>query len=216
MTENWMVSASTWKTHPWTLFTSAMSHSSFLHLLFNMVAIGSIGRDIQTVVGPRAFLALCAAMAAAGSLGHLAWSAPRMPANWTPRSEFIPVYILPDGTPLLQSQVEAYTKVHGKPNVEVRHVFMSEDHVWEPGLGASAIASGLFGMSAVLWPRKQFIVFVFSTHASKLLLYFTAFSTLSLLLNPESRIGHAAHLSGLGVGVLAAILLRGRSMRFIR
>lgn len=181
-----------------------------------MFAIGTIGRDIQTLLGPRGFLMLCGATAVAGSLGHLAWSTSRMPAGWTPRSEVIPVYILPDGTPLLQNQVEAYTKVHGRPNVEVRHVFMSEDHVWEPALGASAVASGLFGMSAVLWPRRQFVVLVFTTHASRLLLYFAGFSTLSLLLNPESRIGHAAHLSGLGVGVLAAVLLRGRAIRFIR
>jgi membrane associated rhomboid family serine protease len=215
MTENWMVSVTTWKSHPWTLITSAFSHSSMLHLLFNMIAIGTIGRDLQVMLGNRRFLSLYLGAAVMGSFGHLWWSSARQPANWVPRSETIPIYILADGTMLLPRDVDTYVKVHGElpPSTPLHYVSVSEDHVWAPALGASAAAAALFGLAATLWPQRSFLFLVFPVRASRLLAGFIAFSTFSLLLSPDSHIGHAAHLSGLAVGVATALLTRGKVLK---
>ena len=214
MTENFMVSATTWRNHPLSLFNSAFSHSGLLHLLFNMVAIGTIGSSLQTVMGPVGFIGLTVVSALVSSAAHLAYTSRRLPENWQPRNQYIPFYVLPDGTPILESQIEAYRRVHGQEAAAQKSYFMnSEDHVWQPGLGASGVASAYFGYSTVLWPRKQFSVLFWTTHASRLMTLFVAFSTISMVVSPDSQIGHAAHMGGLAVGVVAALLTRGRGLR---
>lgn len=196
------------------LFNAAFSHTGLLHLGFNMVAIGTIGSTLQTVMGPMGFIGLTVASALASSVCHLLYTAPRKPDNWQPRAQLIPMYILPDGTPILEDQIEAYRRVHGQ-EVAVRKIYglSGEDHVWAPGLGASGVASAFFGYSAVLWPRKQFTVIFWSTHASRLLTLFAGASVFSMIFFPDSNIGHAAHMGGLAVGIAAAVLTRGRALK---
>lgn len=209
-----MVSVTTYKEHSASLLGAAFSHQGLLHLGFNMVAIGTIGASLQAVMGPLGFLALTFASALTSSAAHLIYTGRQKPVDWQPRSQVIPLYVLPDGTPILESQIEAYRRVHGQ-DVAVRKVYglSSEDHVWAPGLGASGIASAYFGFSTVLWPRRQFTVIFWSTHASKLMTLFVGFSTISMLFFPDSNIGHAAHMGGLAIGVAAALLTRGRAIR---
>lgn len=53
-----------------TMFTSAVSHSSLPHLLFNGIAMYTIGLGVyQTMNGPYEFWAVCAAAAVASSVG---------------------------------------------------------------------------------------------------------------------------------------------------
>ena len=42
--------------HPWTLFTSLFLHSSFGHILGNMITLYFFGRNLQALVGARKFL----------------------------------------------------------------------------------------------------------------------------------------------------------------
>lgn len=214
MVDNFMVSATTYKEHPMSLLNSAFSHTGLLHLLFNMVAIGTIGSSLQTILGPAGFIGLTITSALASSICHLLYTAPKKPDNWQPRAQLIPMYILPDGTPILEDQIEAYRRVHGQ-EVAVRRTYglTGEDHVWSPGLGASGVASAYFGFCAVLWPRRKYTVIFWSTHASRLLTLFAGVSVLSMVFFPDSHIGHAAHMGGLAVGVAAAILTRGRALR---
>jgi rhomboid-like protein len=59
----------------WTLLTSEVSQATFPHLLFNMLALYTLGRDVERIAGSRAFLGLYASGALAASLGHLAYCA---------------------------------------------------------------------------------------------------------------------------------------------
>lgn len=59
----------------WTLLTSEISQATLPHLLFNMLALYTLGRDVERVAGSRAFLGLYASGALAASLGHLAYCA---------------------------------------------------------------------------------------------------------------------------------------------
>lgn len=68
----------------WTLFTCALSHSDLLHLVFNMVALQFVGRDLEAIYGARNVAALYLFGAALSGLGHaalmLAWHTPHIPA----------------------------------------------------------------------------------------------------------------------------------------
>lgn len=59
----------------WTLLTSEISHATLPHLLLNMLALYTLGSDVERIAGPRAFLGLYATGALAASLGHLAYCA---------------------------------------------------------------------------------------------------------------------------------------------
>lgn len=68
----------------WTLLTSEVSHSDLFHLLFNMVALGFVGRIVEEAWGAKNALALYLFAAVLASLGHvglmLAWHTPGVPA----------------------------------------------------------------------------------------------------------------------------------------
>jgi membrane associated rhomboid family serine protease len=55
----------------WTLFTSAFSHQSFTHILFNMIALVLFGRDTAGVLGPVRFIKIYFVGAFFASFGHM-------------------------------------------------------------------------------------------------------------------------------------------------
>lgn len=55
----------------WTLLTSAFSHSSASHLLFNLIGLWVFGGDVGRALGSRALLHLYLAGAVAASVGHV-------------------------------------------------------------------------------------------------------------------------------------------------
>jgi membrane associated rhomboid family serine protease len=55
----------------WRLITSAFLHASFLHILFNMLALWWIGGPVETVMGRRKYLALYFVSGLAGAAGAL-------------------------------------------------------------------------------------------------------------------------------------------------
>lgn len=214
MTNNMMVSTTTYETHPWTLVTSSFSHQGILHLAMNMIAVYSLGIGLQGVMTPIGYFTLVLSSAVISSAAHLFQTGLVQPPDWQPRSKLVPLYILPDGTQILESQVEAFRQVHG-PELKIKRVYgiSTEDHVWRPALGASGIASAFLGYTAVLWPQLPLSVFLISTVASRMTLYFGAFSLLNIIFNPDSGIGHAAHMGGLLTGIAAGMLSRGRILR---
>ena len=68
----------------WTLVTASFSHSDLLHLLFNMVALHFVSRDVETIYGAKDMLALYLFAAVCMGLGHVAltvaWHTPEVPA----------------------------------------------------------------------------------------------------------------------------------------
>ncbi|HMV65203.1 MAG TPA: rhomboid family intramembrane serine protease [Myxococcota bacterium] len=76
MTANFTVSVGTLERgHVWTLLTSAVSHATFAHILFNMLALWTFGADVERLVGSRGFLHLYVAGSILSSLGHVAYTA---------------------------------------------------------------------------------------------------------------------------------------------
>jgi membrane associated rhomboid family serine protease len=55
----------------WQLLTSAFLHGGFTHLLLNMLGLWMFGRDVEIVLGTRAFLSLYFAAVLSGSLAQL-------------------------------------------------------------------------------------------------------------------------------------------------
>ena len=56
---------------PWQLVTSAFLHGNFTHLLLNMFALFMFGRDVETHLGSKRFLAMYGASILTGSLAQL-------------------------------------------------------------------------------------------------------------------------------------------------
>lgn len=59
----------------WTVLTSAISQVGVLHLAFNLIALTTFGRDVERLVGSRAFLHLYVTAAVTASVGHLLYAA---------------------------------------------------------------------------------------------------------------------------------------------
>lgn len=59
----------------WTLLTSEISHVNLAHLGFNLFAIWMFGRELEQLLGWRAFLHLYVAGAIVASLGHVLYGA---------------------------------------------------------------------------------------------------------------------------------------------
>src|SRR6185295_5101029 len=58
---------------PWTLLLAEFSHIDPVHLLFNMVALWSFGRAVESVLGPRRLLSLYVMGGVLASLGHVVY-----------------------------------------------------------------------------------------------------------------------------------------------
>lgn len=210
MYENFAVSISTWKSRPWTLITNAFSHSGLLHYLFNMVAVYTIGGTLLQVLGNRRFTMLYLASALSGSIFHLCYSKLTQPSHWEPRQHAMAVYQLPNGTTLLPGQEAAYERVHGHPiPVEPTLLTYRDPAIYNPAIGASAAAFGLFTVSALLWPQSTMLFFIFPVKSIHLLVGLTAMSTVGLLVS-NSSIAHAGHLGGMAAGLNFLLLRRSR------
>lgn len=73
MADHFLVDAATVLWRPWTLLTSAFSHISTMHLLFNLLALWVFGRDVAERIGGLAFLHLYVMGAVLASLGHVVY-----------------------------------------------------------------------------------------------------------------------------------------------
>ena len=62
---------------PWTLITSMFLHApnSLLHILFNMIALYSVGPVLERMIGHWRFLGLYVISGLGGSLGLMVWAA---------------------------------------------------------------------------------------------------------------------------------------------
>lgn len=58
---------------PWRLFTSMFIHAGIIHLLFNMYALISIGRQLEPIVGPMRFAAFYVFTGIIASLASMMW-----------------------------------------------------------------------------------------------------------------------------------------------
>jgi membrane associated rhomboid family serine protease len=58
---------------PWTLLLAEFSHIDPTHLLFNMIALWTFGRAVESALGPRRLLALYGAGGVLASLGHVVY-----------------------------------------------------------------------------------------------------------------------------------------------
>ncbi len=65
----------------WTLVTSAFLHGGLIHILFNMMALYSVGRFFEGVMGPARFTILYMASALTGSAACLLSSSPVLGAS---------------------------------------------------------------------------------------------------------------------------------------
>ena len=63
--------------HPWTFITSMFLHApnSLLHILFNMIALYSVGPVLERMIGHWRFLGLYVISGLGGSLGLMVWAA---------------------------------------------------------------------------------------------------------------------------------------------
>ncbi|KFI52202.1 rhomboid family intramembrane serine protease [Bifidobacterium biavatii] len=70
-------------TRPWTFVTSLFLHqpTSILHILFNMLALWSVGPVLEKLMGHWPFLALYAVSGIGGGLGMMLWSLV-VPGEW--------------------------------------------------------------------------------------------------------------------------------------
>lgn len=86
MADNFLVSWSALtEGRPWTLLTSAFSHTSFFHLFINMYVLGGFGSTILSIFGKKRFLWFYLLAGICGSLAHSLVSAfllhdPELPA----------------------------------------------------------------------------------------------------------------------------------------
>lgn len=72
MVKNFLVSwDSVFGGYPWTLLTSVFSHSSFMHFLFNMMALMSFSTVMVTLLGPKQFTTFYLMAGLAGSISHI-------------------------------------------------------------------------------------------------------------------------------------------------
>ena len=60
---------------PWSLFTYMFMHAGFLHILFNMIALYSVGPVLERMIGHWRFLGLYVISGLGGSLGLMVWAA---------------------------------------------------------------------------------------------------------------------------------------------
>ena len=72
LTRNFLVSsASVSEGRWWTLLTSEFSHVDAMHLLFNLLALWTFGRDVEGMLGRWRFLSIYLVGAAVASIGHV-------------------------------------------------------------------------------------------------------------------------------------------------
>ncbi|XP_049849522.1 uncharacterized protein LOC126319872 [Schistocerca gregaria] len=202
MTENWTVSWTNTPSHPWTLITSSFSHSHFFHLLFNMVAIVSLSESLLHIVSERQLLGVYLLSALASSISHLTYTYPlaKRTIFRTAENDWDG-----DNRDWEYSKVVTIHNPYADPSASLpREVKIA------PALGASGIGYSLLGMICVLWPRSR-LSFFLTTSASKFVLVLAGFDLANLLLNPNSHLGHAAHLGGLATGIAAALVLRKKA-----
>ena len=76
-----MVMPATMVIHPWTWFTSMFLHApTLLHVLFNMLALYSVGPILERMMGHWRFLALYLISGFGGAVGLLVWA--RLTGDW--------------------------------------------------------------------------------------------------------------------------------------
>ena len=76
-----MVSPLTMVSHPWTWLTSMFLHApSVLHVLFNMIALYSVGPVLERMMGHWRYLAFYLICGYGGSVGLLVWA--RLTGSW--------------------------------------------------------------------------------------------------------------------------------------
>jgi membrane associated rhomboid family serine protease len=79
-----------------------------------------------------------------------------------------------------------------------------------PGVGASGALYGIFACLAVLAPRLQVYFYFVPIRITYALILFALFDI--LLIGSEDMIAHAAHLSGLAVGLGLGFKLKQKSL----
>lgn len=80
--QNWLIvqgmaTPATMVREPWTIVTSMFLHApnSILHILFNMIALYSVGPELERLMGHWRFLGLYMISGLGGALGLMAWGA---------------------------------------------------------------------------------------------------------------------------------------------
>lgn len=208
---NWTLSITSWASHPWTLFTNSFCHKSTFHLLFDMVAVWTIGKHLLTIMSPSVFFSFYLLAAFGGSCAHLIWSSIIYDKNIYDRmndyTPFVSYPVLPDGTPLSQEQVDVYKTLYNN-QFTLQSSEYTYRELYNPLLGASSAVFGMLGATSLLWPRLQFSLSIMPLHASSIVVGLTMFEVFSLLVFPKSNTAHSAHLGGLTTGILSIILMR--------
>lgn len=59
--------------YPWTLLTSAFMHTGFTHILMNMLILYFVGKELEKLLGHRAFLSMYLISALGGSVAYVLW-----------------------------------------------------------------------------------------------------------------------------------------------
>ena len=137
---------------PWLLVTSMFLHGGFLHLFFNMFALGLFGMILESIIGSKKFLAIYFASGIVAGIG----SALFYPAS----------------------------------------------------LGASGAIYGILGTLAVLRPRMVVWVMGIPMPMYAAAVLWAMMDLLGMF--APSGIANAAHLAGLGTGIAAGLILKGR------
>lgn len=177
----WLPESQYYQSHQW--LTHLFLHDNLLHLLFNMYALGVLGRPLNTLLGNLKFLLLYLLSGLFAALFYLAY----------------PLYLI--------TFVSADLLNETQTQLLIKLLFHSSM------LGASGAVCGVAAAFAVCLPQARLgIIFLpFSLPARHFVLLFTAyelfaqFSGFSIFGN---NIAHLAHVGGVIAGTIIALFFQ--------
>jgi len=170
-------SFSFWEIRPWSVFTYALLHGNWSHVIMNMLWLLAFGSPVALRFGPARFFLFCALAAPAGALAHY-------------------MVYQHDGLPM----IGASAVVSALTAAAVRFCFEPEGPMFNRGNPravfhpAPSLADNLKNPQAMFFAVTWFVInFVFGAGAS--------------LLGPDLQIAWQAHIGGFVAGLLLFSLL---------
>lgn len=182
----------------WTLLTHTITHVSPIHLLVNMIALWSVGRSAIMVFGPGTFVAIWLSAGIIGGAVPIAWE----------------LYQERQRSSSKAASATLWDKFRQPPSSPAKG---PEGIHYHGAVGASAAILGLVGAETCFAPLAGMLIFPipFSMPAFVALGGFAVFSAAAMQQGWVPQWGHLAHLSGIGVGVLAYMVALRRRFRWV-
>lgn len=140
---------------PWRLITAAFVHGGFIHLLFNMMMLYSIGTPIEKVLGWWRYLAIYLLSALGGSMMIIGWVLvqPQSAATWTVGASGA-IYGLLGAILILQKRAGmSTTSIMVLLGVNLFYSFTMSGISWQAHVGGFLM--GLISTAAFFWAWEK-------------------------------------------------------------